>query len=485
MESILETQRNLHEERERCIDAMTKEFLSEKRTQKEKINSDQRAKAHLDRYRVASQKLAQIYKDDDGERNKELHAIAGPNEFAEFYSRLKVLKDVHRKNPNETAMPLTIEFQEMNNFIQNPDRVEKEMVRFTDEEGYGRFLDMHLLHDQYLNLKGVRKTDYISYLGKFDQLYEFSKEVTKKTGTYKEYINALLAYLKDFLNRTKPLIDLDRELENCDKEFEVKWKEGQVPGWTKDKSSGSLSNQGAYLDLSSFNSPEELEALGTLKDRAERLFATKGKNPNELPDRILNLKLTSVDDKEEKRQYNLARTEYQIYRLSDFVSEERQATKENVERKQARAAGEEEVEEEVEEVQSEEEEDTSIPYNPKNLPLDWDGKPIPYWLYKLHGLNISFSCEICGNQVYKGPKAFQRHFTEWRHSHGMRCLGIPNTAHFVNITKINDALELWKKMCNDREVQKWNPDMDEEFEDSQGNVVNRRTFEDLKRQGLL
>lgn len=32
MESILETQRNLHEERERCIDAMTKEFLSEKRT---------------------------------------------------------------------------------------------------------------------------------------------------------------------------------------------------------------------------------------------------------------------------------------------------------------------------------------------------------------------------------------------------------------------------------------------------------------------
>ena len=27
-------------------------------------------------------------------------------------------------------------------------------------------------------------------------------------------------------------------------------------------------------------------------------------------------------------------------------------------------------------------------YNPKNLPLGWDGKPIPYWLYKLHGLGI-------------------------------------------------------------------------------------------------
>ena len=26
-------------------------------------------------------------------------------------------------------------------------------------------------------------------------------------------------------------------------------------------------------------------------------------------------------------------------------------------------------------------------YNPLKLPLGYDGKPIPYWLYKLHGLN--------------------------------------------------------------------------------------------------
>ena len=29
--------------------------------------------------------------------------------------------------------------------------------------------------------------------------------------------------------------------------------------------------------------------------------------------------------------------------------------------------------------------------------LGWDGKPIPFWLYKLHGLNQEFKCEICGN----------------------------------------------------------------------------------------
>jgi len=46
----------------------------------------------------------------------------------------------------------------------------------------------------------------------------------------------------------------------------------------------------------------------------------------------------------------------------------------------------------------------------------------------------------CCFKTYRGPKAFQRHFSEWRHAHGMRCLGIPNTAHFANVTEIEDAL---------------------------------------------
>lgn len=65
--------------------------------------------------------------------------------------------------------------------------------------------------------------------------------------------------------------------------------------------------------------------------------------------------------------------------------------------------------------------------NPKNLPIGWDGKPIPYWLYKLHGLGLEFKCEICGGASYWGQSAFQKHFQEWRHSYGMKCLKIPNT----------------------------------------------------------
>ena len=62
-------------------------------------------------------------------------------------------------------------------------------------------------------------------------------------------------------------------------------------------------------------------------------------------------------------------------RLAELLSEQRAATKENVTRKQARTAGEnEESDEEEQASESDDEDDDDIPYNPKNLPLGWDGK---------------------------------------------------------------------------------------------------------------
>lgn len=49
----------------------------------------------------------------------------------------------------------------------------------------------------------------------------------------------------------------------------------------------------------------------------------------------------------------------------------------------------------------EDEEEERI-YNPLKLPMGWDGKPIPYWLYKLHGLGVEYRCEICSDHVYMG-----------------------------------------------------------------------------------
>ena len=133
---------------------------------------------------------------------------------------------------------------------------------------------------------------------------------------------------------------------------------------------------------------------------------------------------------------------------------------------------------------SDDDEDKPI-YNPLNLPLGWDGKPMPYWLWKLQGLNIPYSCEICGGAVYYGRRNFDRHFQEWRHATGMRALGIPNTKHFHDVTGIADAQALYAKLRGGLEAEAWRPEAQEEFEDSAGNVLNRRTYQDLARAGLL
>lgn len=48
---------------------------------------------------------------------------------------------------------------------------------------------------------------------------------------------------------------------------------------------------------------------------------------------------------------------------------------------------------------SEDEEGEKPIYNPLNLPLGWDGKPIPYWLYKLYGLVKSISVKYVETTV--------------------------------------------------------------------------------------
>lgn len=502
MEALLEQQRRYHEERERLLESMTKELLHPRKAQRESINSDHRLKLLLDRYTDCSAELRDLYEDKDGLRKEEIAALSGPNEFTEFYLRLKGIKDFHKKHPNEISIPMSVEFDELDKMRENPNDDTANMADFTDEEGYGKYLDLHEAYVQYTNLKGVEKVDYVAYLEVFDKLFDIPKE--RKNAAYKDYLLNLLMYMEAYVHRVKPLLESIEEVKKVQDTFSVQWNEGNFPGWPKE-ATGALTHAGAHLDLSAFSSWEELASLGldrlksalmalglkcggTLEERAQRLFATKGKNLEELDPALMAKSKPGKAGKNRasERQRELALLEAQVYHFAELLSEQRAATRDNVQRKQART-GEERDESDDDNMSEEESDDdeNDIPYNPKNLPLGWDGKPIPYWLYKLHGLNISYSCEICGNYTYRGPKAFQRHFAEWRHAHGMRCLGIPNTAHFANVTKIEDAIALWQKIKTHKEEERWKPDAEEEFEDSTGNVVTKKTFDDLKRQGLL
>ncbi|CAL8126179.1 unnamed protein product [Prunus armeniaca] len=106
-------------------------------------------------------------------------------------------------------------------------------------------------------------------------------------------------------------------------------------------------------------------------------------------------------------------------------------------------------------------------------------------MYKLHGLGQEFKCEICGDSSYFGRRAFEIHFNGECHKRGMRCLGIPKTKSFNEITSIEEAKELWKRIQERQGENLWCPDLGEEYEDEEGNIYNKKTYNDLKRQGLL
>lgn len=71
--------------------------------------------------------------------------------------------------------------------------------------------------------------DYITYLSIFDHLFDIPRE--RKNSEYRNYIRVLLTYLKDFVNRVKPLQDQAQEMAAAHQEFTKQWEAGTFPGW--------------------------------------------------------------------------------------------------------------------------------------------------------------------------------------------------------------------------------------------------------------
>ena len=85
----------------------------------------------------------------------------------------------------------------------------------------------------FINLKGVERMDYISYITSFDQLYDVPRD--RKGGEYRKYLAALLDYLWSFMTRTRPLLDLEVEMAEVLKDFDSKFERGELPGWAREQ----------------------------------------------------------------------------------------------------------------------------------------------------------------------------------------------------------------------------------------------------------
>lgn len=466
MNSTLEEQRALHEERDRIEKAVVDEMLAKKVGQREKLDSEHKQKALIERYMEVSSKLLKLY---EIKFTEPFCSDIDANPFAKFSSDCKKLMDYYQNDQDELLIAEQIE-------VANK-------VNFTNEEGNGRYLDLVKSYESYLQVVKEEecKLNYIEFLDQLNKLTTLLPRERKIKASYKNFLNEILTYFRDFCKRAKPLINHEELEQQTKADFEKRLLDCDVSDIQIDLDSFKSSDELLEFGLDCLKRELQARGLkcgGTLRERANRLWSVKGKN-KKIPDTI----------KANEVSIDVTLLEQKLIMFADLFYDHRKATIENVQRRQARTAEEREDESDdasdVDIDDDEDEDNQNDTLNPKNLPLGWDGKPIPYWLYKLHGLNLAYTCEICGNAVYKGPKAFQRHFAESRHAQGMQALGIPNTAHFANITQIEDACNLWGKLKVERKKQKFNDDSEEEYEDSLGNVVNKKTYLDLQRQGLL
>jgi splicing factor 3A subunit 3 len=499
----MEVTRACLEEIERLENVVVKDLDTNPTTHKERLVQQHRVKTVVDRIQNATTRVMDIMDDRDGSRREELAAMSGKDVFNNFYSRLKDIRDYHRKFPDQSDLV----YKEDGTVMGLEDQIlqEEPIPEFTGEEGMGRWVDMHELYNRFVNLKMLdgEPMEYLSFIDQVRALEDLS-ETRLHMRAYRDWVQEVLSYLETFHKRVQPLQDLDTIMVKVTDDFNAKYEAD---------SKAEQPMKCAALD--NVDSAEECQALGmdklkteltklglkcggTLEQRAQRLFSIKGKTASEVDQSIFagtgkGKKGKKIDAAAAKPAEDTSKEtkliEVKITKLCEMLGDQLDQTKSNIEKKQSRTF--EELQEELTAMETEaideedEEEDDDAPiYNPLNLPLGWDGKPIPFWLYKLHGLNIEYVCEICGNYTYWGPRAFDRHFQEWRHAHGMRCLGIPNSREFHGITKIQDAIDLWLKIKKRNKDTHFNEN-DEEFEDSAGNVMSKRTYEDLKKQGLL
>ncbi|KAL7919172.1 hypothetical protein ACQKWADRAFT_302218 [Trichoderma austrokoningii] len=501
---VLEEQRYIHEDLERLEQGIADRIREDPKHIRDRLNRDHEVAQLLDQIQAQSQNLLNIYKDESGSRAQEIQQIGSGDPFEEFYRQWKDVRDHHARYPNEQAENSEQRYKLSRH--GDPSEPLPSIVDslFSGEEAYGRFFDLNTCHEAFLNLPNVKRLTYLQYLELFDNFapgFAGVKRNEKLTDQYFQYVGDLSGYLESFMRRIRPLENVDKIMQTFDQEFEEVWTKDEAEGWS--------------LEQGASNSAKQRTGDAIWCDDCEKEFGNENVYKNHLTGRkhIKAAEQRSRRQEESKsdaagsgkgtvsatrlKERAVAEREYRVKRLAGAMSTERSDTRVNVERKQGMTERERQQElenllnvtetrhEPAEEADGEGEDGEEKIYNPLKLPLAWDGKPIPFWLYRLHGLGVEFPCEICGNFVYMGRRAFDKHFNEARHVYGLKCLGIANTSLFRDITGIDEAMRLWEKIQKEKRRGKIDDGSVVQMEDGEGNVMPEKVYYDLQKQGLL
>ena len=416
---------------------------------------------------------------------------AGGDPLSAFYAGLRTIREVHRD-----AEPVVLDA------LGGVEAAEVDYssirIPFSGEERNGRYLDLVALHGVYLNVKAIpnKAMQYGEFLDVLSSSL-LSVPVAAKIGDkeYKGYVAQLEAYLLDFLARIDPLRDLDAFKADIEGEKATLWRADALPGSLKGV-------RGTYSELNDLYCAPCDKILAKASLLEPHLGGKKHKRALKRY-HALSEEERDADPPSLVAAAEMAGMELRIADLVSLLGPVVEATKANVERKQARTADELVADMEMSDDDAESDasslshsdDEGGAPVAPAHVPLGPDGNPMPRWLFLLQGLDQYFDCEICGNKQYRGRLEFDQHFGKWQHEHGMRCLGIPNTKAFFGITKIEDARALWAKVsaAGGPSSSSTSTSMedggggweDEEVVGPGGNVMTRKTYELMKRNGMF
>ncbi|QUC22728.1 uncharacterized protein UV8b_06969 [Ustilaginoidea virens] len=502
---VLEEQRYIHEDLERLEQGIADRVWEEPKHIRDRLNRDHEIAQLLNQIQSQSSKLLRLYKDEHGSRAAEIQELGTGDPFDAFYKQLGSIREHHAKYPNEQAENSEQRYKPRKATDATGPVASIVDTIFSGEEAFGRFFDLNTCYESYLNLPNVKRHTYLQYLEHFDNFtpaYCGVKLVDKLTDQYFSYVGELTQYLEDFLRRTRPLENTNKVLSSFDEDFSNLWDTNQLEGWqletatgvTKPAMTSAQSVSCKYCEKEFKNENVYNSHLtGRKHKKAEELWQQRQQDASGDSDGI-KANLVSPTRLKERA---VAEREYRVKRLANAMSTERSDTHVNVERKQGMTKREREQElenllnmsdapqEATENGEGEDDDDEDKIYNPLKVPLGWDGKPIPFWLYRLHGLGVEFPCEICGNYVYKGRRAFEKHFNEARHIYNLKCLGITNPTLFRDITKMDEAQKLWEKIQREKKQSKLDEGSVVQMEDGEGNVMPEKVYYDLQKQGLL
>lgn len=467
----LEIVRSLHGDIEVYRSEIVKQMMIEPTHPRHRTMIDHFIVKKLKQIADTADKLQEYYEDDrdellDAFKPKHTNVDAAIREFEGSAARLR---EYHRLHPQPPWRP---QFEEL-----SPD---DELVTFADAEKFGRCLDLTPHYHNYYNFMIESATYQVSSATSATpdaegplSFIEYVRQLSTKTSagrklvyeliptgrkvykldTYHHAIQAAFDYFVDFQYRIKPLDDATTRAALEDEEKKVISRWGELSrNWIQGRLSAAQLNQTKEVACLEHKLARLAVILGeTLSKTITHYEAKQTRTPEELQKELeadTSAFREAFQAATSKRPGGVREVKSAAdYSLTDYSEEEKLRFVTDCDR-----------------------------------PLDADGNPIPKWLYNLHQLDKKFSCEICGGEVYRGPKVFDEHFKEQRHAEGLMKLGIP--PDFVSqlnlVTSPIEAVKQFQERRKDRSRKRLR-DGDEEIEDASGTVMTKARLEEYRK----